>query len=138
MSQWVFYTMLSMVLYGVWAFVGKLATNYVNSQSVLLFQVIGGVLVSFAVLAHTGFKLQITNLGVVYGLLFGIMGTAATFLFVKALAEADAKAGVVTIINALYPGVTLMLSMIFLGEHITLKQGLGIVMAAGAIFLLVS
>jgi hypothetical protein len=51
MHSWFFWTILAMVTFGAWGFFPKLAVNYINPQSALIFQVIGGLLVGFVGLA---------------------------------------------------------------------------------------
>ena len=61
----------------------------------------------------------------IIGSLFMCIGTMG---FSYAL-RAGGEAGQVTILTALYPGVTLLLSMLFLKEQVNLKQGIGMAFA---------
>jgi transporter family protein len=46
------------------------------------------------------------------------------------------SAGSITVLTSLYPAVTLLLSMIFMGETINFKQGIGCALALIAFVLL--
>lgn len=81
MHSWFFWTILAMVTFGAWGFFPKLAVNYINPQSALIFQVIGGLLVGFVGLAMLNFKPETHPMGILYAILTGITGVLGTFFY---------------------------------------------------------
>jgi transporter family protein len=64
----------------------------------------------------------------------GLLGSFGGLCFVHSVSKG--KASVVITMTALYPLVTIILSSLFLREAITVKQGIGIVLALLAMLLL--
>jgi aquaporin Z len=54
------YTLLSLILYGVWGLVSKLATNYIDAKSALVYQTIAGLIYLIAT-GKPGFTLSGAN-----------------------------------------------------------------------------
>jgi transporter family protein len=79
MESWFFWTILALVTFGLWGFFPKLAVNYINPQSALIYQVMGGMLVGIIGLVLIGFTPQIHPLGILFALLTGITGVLGTF-----------------------------------------------------------
>ena len=131
--NWLIYTLFATVLYGLWAFFSKLATNYINSSSVLIYQTIGNLLVGLVVLNRIGFKPQMDTLGIIYALLVGVIGMVATLFFTIALSKGSIS--VVVTITALYPAVSIVLGFLILKESITLLHCIGIALAVIAMVL---
>jgi drug/metabolite transporter (DMT)-like permease len=76
----------------------------------------------------TKFDHTINTVGVVYALAGSLCMCVGTLGFSYALRSGGA-AGSTTILCALYPALTLILSMCFLGETLTIKKGIGIALA---------
>ena len=134
MHSWFFWTILAMVTFGAWGFFPKLAVNYINPQSALIFQVIGGLLVGFVGLAMLNFKPETHPMGILYAILTGITGVLGTLFYY--FAASRGQISVVVSLTALYPVITIMLALVFLQETLTLKQVAGLCCAVGAIVLL--
>jgi transporter family protein len=131
--HWLTYTLLSTLLYGLWGFFSKLATKYIDPNSVLVYQALGAMLVEFAFIASSGWKWQVNIQGILYGILVGITGIVATLFFFFALSKNSAS--VVLPLTSLYPLVTVILAFLILKEPITLKQSIGILLAIVALVL---
>jgi bacterial/archaeal transporter family protein len=131
--NWLIYALCSTVLYGCWGFFSKLATNHINSYSVLIYETLGTVLVALFVLVRLEFKPQVEAWGIFYALLIGIFGVLATLFFL--LAVSQGQASVVITLTALYPVVSIVLAAVILRESITLRQGMGIALAIAAMLL---
>jgi transporter family protein len=72
--------------------------------------------------------------GVLYSLVGGLtmcIGSLAYFYALK-----NGNAGEVTAMTSLYPGLTLVLSIMFLGEGFSLKKGIGILLALASVYVL--
>ncbi|MBD2437672.1 EamA family transporter [Nostoc sp. FACHB-110] len=128
--SWLVYALFSTLLYGFWGFFSKLATNHINSYSVLIYEAFGVILVALSVLARINFKPEIDAWGIFYGFLVGICGVLATLFFL--LAVSQGHVAVTITFTALYPVVTILLAVLILKEPITLRQGIGIALAVTA------
>jgi len=129
-----FWTLLAMLTFGAWGFFPKLAVNYINPQSALIYQVIGGLLVGIVGLAMLNFKPETHPMGIVYALLTGITGVLGTFFYYAAASRGQIS--VVVSLTALYPLITILLAVIFLHETLVLKQVIGLCFAVAAIVML--
>lgn len=134
MKDWLIFSLLALLLWGLWGFFPKLASNYISSKSFLIYDIIGTVAIGVIVLFVTGFKLETHNLGITYGILAGIAGTLGLLFFLFAISKG--KVSIIAPLTALYPVVTILLAFLILKEPITLKQGIGIVLALVSILLL--
>jgi len=136
MQSWFLWTILSLVTFGFWGFFPKLAVQYINPQSALIFQVLGGVLVGIIVMAMVGLRPETHPLGILFALLTGITGVLGTLFYYSAASRGQIS--VVVSLTALYPLITILLAIIFLHETLNLKQVVGLGFAIGAIVLLAS
>lgn len=134
MKDWLLPAGLALFCYGFWGFFPKLATPYLNSNSIVLYQNLGTLLVSVVILVFYPGPLQIHSKGMTFAALSGIAGVIGTFFFVLALSKGNAAT--ITAITALYPLITLLMAVLFLHETLTLRQGIGFFMAVTAVFLI--
>jgi len=131
---WFVPAVAALILWGMWGLFQKLATNQMTPRNVYLAAVLGMIVVALAVFAMSDVPLQMNARGVFLALLAGICSSLGGFLFLHAISRG--KASVVIPFTALYPLVTIILSVTVLNETITARQGLGIVMALISMVLL--
>jgi transporter family protein len=129
-ENWFIYALLSLSFYGIWGLASKVATNYIDPKSALIYESIGAVLVSLLLISTQDFKIQSDWRGVLSALLVGAISTLATFYFFLALKSSSAS--IVVPLTALYPVVTALLALFFLKEPITLRQSIGIFLATAS------
>ena len=134
MKAWIVFATLAFLGWGLWGFLAKVAFKYLDPQSTLIYQGIGTVVVVPAVLAIRQFDLPFHPIGSVLACVSGLFGAVGALCFLLALSQG--KAAVVVSFTALYPLVTIALSVLILREAITLTQGIGIVFALLAVVLL--
>ena len=134
MESWFLWTMMALVTFGLWGFFPKLAVNYINPGSALIYQVIGGLLVGIIGLSLMGFRPQTHPLGIFFALLTGITGVLGTFFYYAAASRGQIS--IVVSLTALYPLITIVLAAVFLHEIITLRQVTGLLFAVAAIIFL--
>lgn len=134
MQSWLIYSILAIILWGVWGLFGKLATNYIPSTSVKIIDTIGFIIVAVILLYITKFQLPTNKIGITYAILGGVAAATAGLFFYLALKQG--KLAVVASLTAIYPAVTVLLSYLILKEQITLVQGIGIILAIIATLLL--
>ncbi|NEQ55676.1 MAG: DMT family transporter [Leptolyngbya sp. SIO3F4] len=130
---WFMSAFISMFLYGIWGFLSKIATHSINSVSVMLFQMLGGMVVTLLIVGLSNFKIEYEWRGSSLGFLVGVVGMLATLFFIHAISQGSAS--VVSIVTALYPLFTIGLALLFLKESLTLPQGVGAVLGVVAIAL---
>ena len=131
---WFVPAVAALMLWGVWGLFQKLATNQMTPRNVYLAAVLGMIVVALVVFAMSDVPLQMNARGVFLALLAGICSSLGGFLFLHAISRG--KASVVIPFTALYPLVTIILSVTVLNETLTARQGVGIVMALISMVLL--
>jgi len=130
------YIMASILGWGVGSFLYKGATNsgvhpiMVSSLALCLYIVLMPMIWIFVKFDHA-----VTLGGVLYTLAGSLFMCIGTLGFSYALRSGGAV-GQTTILCALYPALTLVLSMIFLGESLTIKKGIGVLLALTSFVLL--
>ena len=136
MPQWFVPALIAFFAWGLWAFLPKIAVNYINPKSVILYEIIGALLVGLIVLFSLGFKVETHPKGIVLAAITGALGFTGSLAYVYALSRGPVA--VVSMFTALYPIATVLLAYLFLQEMLTLKQAVGVVLALIAIYLLSS
>jgi transporter family protein len=134
MVRWQLPATITLLIWGLWAFLPKLALRAFDPRSVLVWESLGSVLVGLGVLVSTGFRVQTTPVGVLAAVVAGVCGLGGALLFLVALERG--KASVVVPFTSLYPLVTLVLSVLFLGERPSAANLLGVFFAMVAVVLL--
>jgi transporter family protein len=133
MEDWLVFSLITLVAWGVWGFLGKLALSYYEWKAVYLISSIGCIFVYLAFLAW--FKPSISlNWIFVLPLLVGIFGAGGAVFYFIALSKG--KASIVVPLTALYPLLTVLLSFLILKEKVNFYQGMGIFFAIVAILLM--
>jgi transporter family protein len=131
---WFVPAVVTLVLWGVWGLFQKLATNQMAPRNVYLAAVVGMIAVALVVLATSGSPLKMNARGFSLAVLAGICSSLGGFLFLHAVSRG--KASIVIPFTALYPLVTIVLSLTVLNETITAKQSIGIILALISMVLL--
>lgn len=136
MIEWLPAALVALFSFGLWGLFGKLAVNYIDPKSALVFQSAGGLVLAFIALTMLDFKPSIDGKGLSLSLLTGVTYAAGCLFFFIAVDKG--KAMTVVTLTALYPLITIVLSYFILRETINLKQCLGVVFALIAIYLMSS
>ncbi len=137
MPAWLLYSLLTVLLWGVWGFESKLLMQRTSPYT-------GQVLFTFGLLIPAGLVLLSRNRfagaarlrGFGFALLTGLLGGLGNVAFYMALVHG--KSSVVVALGALSPLVTVLLAMLVLGERITNRQRCGLALALVAIYMLSS
>lgn len=135
MSSWLFPAFIAFVLWGLWAFVPKITVQYVDPRSALFFQALGAFLFGLVVLASLEFRPMLHERALPLALITGVMGVAGGLAYLYAVARGPV--GLISVLTALYPLITVLLAHFFMGETISLRQWLGIGLALLSIVLIV-
>ena len=131
MPAWLVYSVAVMLLWGTWAFLPKLSTRTLDARSTLFYQHLGGFLTALIVLSTAKFKLKFDAAGVPWALLTGVLGVLGLLCYLQAVARQSIA--VVVMVTALYPIITVSLSVLILKDRITSLQWLGILFALCAL-----
>lgn len=122
------------MLYGLWGFFPKLASQKgIAPGGILVYEAIGTVFVALIVLAVVGFRPDFNGKGFSFALIAGTAGALGSLFFLMALSRG--RTSVVVTMTALYPVVVIILSYFVLREPLTLKQGMGMILALAAVVL---
>ncbi len=118
---WYVYSVLTVVTWGLWGVFSKLASNYSKPKQALLFQTVGIMLFAVIVLFMERFRFEWSLPGFSWAALGGFLAFVGFLTFFAALD--GGKASTVVTVSALYPLVTILLSIAFLHERLTPRQG---------------
>jgi transporter family protein len=100
----------------------------------MTYQAIGSLLVSVIALWSIGFRPDVHPQGIAVSIVAGAAAGMGGLLLLNLLRSESATIAVG--VTALYPIVTIALAMIFLGETVTLRQGIGIAFSLVALVLI--
>lgn len=122
------FIIITILGWGIGSFLYKFANNLlapimISSIALCLYIILVPFLWLFVKFDHT-----INTMGVIYTVAGSLCMCCATLGFSYAL-KSGGDVGSTTILTALYPALTLILSMLFLGEQLTIKKGIGIALA---------
>jgi bacterial/archaeal transporter family protein len=133
-KTWYLYALLTVVMWGIWGVFSKFASAHSKPRQVLIFQSVGVLAFALLVLAIENFKFEWSVPGFTWSFAAGFFTFIGFLTFFAALESG--KASTVVTLSALYPVVTILLSVIFLHEKISLKETVGIGFALVASVLL--
>lgn len=133
MLLWSLPTILGWGLYGVFA---KLGTARIGLQAILWYQVAMLItIVVFLVATRNIVPLNLDPAGVAFGVATGVANFIAVVALFSSL-ERGFPVNIVYPLTALYPLVTVLVAMLFLGEPMTVLRAAGVILAVVAIALL--
>ena len=142
LPMWLFWSLASIVLWGVWGLVSKIASEGVDAYVNQLLYTVGlaplMVFVGWTVSRRgRGDRAERRKLqqGIFWAFLTGILGGVGNLAFFQALVKGG-KASVVAPVTALFPMVTVILALVFLKERLGRVQWVGLGLAFVAIYLL--
>jgi bacterial/archaeal transporter family protein len=127
LKLWYLYAVLTVVTWGLWGVFSKLASNYSKPRQALLFQTVGVLAFALVVLVMEKFRFEWSVAGFSWAALGGFFAFIGFLTFFAALEEG--KASTVVTLSALYPVVTILISIAFLHEKLNARQGIGIALA---------
>ena len=134
MTDWKLPAFGVFLAWGLWSFVPKLTVRYIDPRSAAVYEAIGALVVAIALLLAMQFRIQAHPTGIALAGLTGVLGLLGALSFLYAVDRGPV--GLITMLSALYPVVTVVLAVIFLGESITPRQGVGMALALVSIVLI--
>jgi uncharacterized membrane protein len=127
MPDWMYFSLIAVVLWGAVGLLQKLGTNRVSADSLLVWLMMGYLLLLPWFISELDLA-QLAGRDIWVGIMAGLTnGLGAWFLFVAL--EKGAKASIAVPLTALNPLVTILLAMLFLSEQLTTIQSIGVILA---------
>jgi transporter family protein len=128
-------SIIVIISWGIWGVLVKVATQRIGMQTIGWVTIVSGIiLILYLILSKKLVELNLDKIGITCSILSGIFASIGVITFYTLLK--DYKASLVIPLTSLYPGVVVILSILILGEKITLIQILGIICALIACYLL--
>jgi D-xylonolactonase len=132
--RWLGYSLLAIVLWGVWGLIGKM-TPTLSPLVMTVLSTIGILPVAAALLLSPGlWRGERIGRGMAFGFATGICGQLGNLSYLEALRRGG-QASTVLPLTSLYPLVTVLLARLLLGERLHRVQAGGFVLALGAFVL---
>lgn len=133
MTEWVTLSLLAVMLWGIVGLLQKVTTNYITADAVLIWDRVGYLPLLPWLLATT----TLSNLGsrdFLIGTLDGVTNSLGAW-FLYASLRSGAKASIAVPLTSLYPLLTVLLAVVFLGERLSPLQwvGIGLAVVAGVL-----
>ena len=104
-----------------------------HPKSAIVYEVIGGILLSVIVLSFTNFRLETHPKGIALSGMAGLVGFVGALCFLYAVSKGPVS--IIAPLSALYPILSVTLAIFFLNETVTIKHGFGIIFAVLAVVL---
>lgn len=134
MQSWMLPAAFAFVCFGLWAFLPKLTVRYLDPKSAIIYGTLGALLVAAVVFAQMGYRAGTEPRGILLAVLTAVFGFAGTLAYLYAAQRGPVA--LISTVTALYPVLAILLAALFLHEPVTLRQGLGILLALVAIVLI--
>jgi bacterial/archaeal transporter family protein len=134
--SWPTFTIAAILIWGTVGYVQKISANLLGPAAVVFWATIGYVVGAFALLAYLpAHRPALTTTVLILGLSSGLLNNIANWFLYSALHK-GAPASIAIPLTALYPLVTVLLALTLLHESLSLRQGVGVMLAvAGGVLL---
>ena len=135
-ASWLFFSLLAILLWGVFGVVSKAASNRLSGADLQVISTFGVVPIALLLLATPNLSRRTGSLakGVTFGVLTGLCGSVGNLAVFTAL-NLGGEASIIFPLSSIYPLVTVVLALIILRERLNLVQVAGIALAVSALFL---
>ena len=120
------YAIGAMIAWGFWGFLPRLAVTGLDFSSAQVWNWIGGTFIIVPSALFFGAKFGGNNSSYYYAILCGICGSIGGLLYNKSLSLCGHHSATVIAVSALYPVVSIALTVAFLKEKLNVWQIVGI------------
>lgn len=134
MREWMMPTVGALLFWGLWGFIPKITTRYLEPRSAIVYEVLGAVILAAIVLVSLKFQVQTHPIGMVLAMSTGMLGFLGAFCFLSAVSQGPVT--LVATISALYPVVSIAFAVSLLQEAMSIRQGIGMALALVAMILI--
>lgn len=140
LPAWLVWSLATIVLWGAWGLVSKIASGGLDAGDIQLLYTIGlaPLMIFVAWRVHRqkiSQERKPRRIGAFWAFLTGILGGLGNLAFFQALVVGG-KASIVAPVTALFPVVTVLLALTFLRERLGRRQWVGLALAFIAIYLM--
>ncbi len=135
MSRWLIWTLVSILFWGLWGVVSTVASRHASAYAVQAIAALGILPVAIALATPKRFR-EGSDLrrGAFWAFATGLCGGTGNVILFWALGRGG-EASTLYPLTSLYPVVTLILAVAFLGERLNAVQGSGFVLALASVVL---
>ena len=133
MRDWILPAIGTFFFWGLYGFIPKITIRHISPMSAIVYSALGGIPVAIFALILLNFRPEAHPRGILLALITGAIGTLGALGFI--LAVSKGQVSLVVSFTALYPALTILLAVVLLHESLTLRQGIGVVMALIAMVL---
>jgi transporter family protein len=133
MKEWIIPALGTFVCWALSVFIPKVFAEYLSPRSAFVYQGLGAISVSIFVLFSLSFRPDMHPKGVALAVITGVIGNLGMLCFLVAVSRGPVS--LIASFTALYPALAILLAKVVLNEPIALRQGLGILLALGAMLL---
>ena len=130
MKAWILPATVTIISWGLFGFVPKITTRYISPTSAIVYGSLAGVPVALIIMAVMRFHIETEPRGVILAGITGVFGIFGALGFVVAVTRGPVS--LISAFTALYPALTILLAMVFLGETLVARQWVGVGMALAA------
>jgi bacterial/archaeal transporter family protein len=134
-TKWFWYSIASSLCWTAWAFTAKIGSREIPPATMQFISAFGFVLVTLTVVSVKKVQRESSVSGRCYALLSGLL-LALGGISLYAAYRTGHNVSMITAMTSLYPVVTFVMALIFLGERLNRVQLLGLGFAAAAVFIL--
>lgn len=135
MNYWVF-VFGAMIMWGLWGFLPKLASNRLSYTDATVWEWIGMSVVALPCLWIARGRPDFGNGAGWFALATGVCGLLGALLYYRAMASSGTHTASVIVVSALYPVISVILTVAILGHKINMGQAAGIALClAGSMVL---
>lgn len=133
-KPWLPPTLAALGVWGVWAFLPKMALQTLPPHNVIFYESIGNFIVTIPVLIWLKFKLSGDRRTVSFIAMTSVLTVCAILSYFTALSKGPVA--VIATMTAMYPVISLILARVILKERVNKRQMVAIAMAVCSILLL--
>jgi|UniRef100_A0A7C3SMN4 transporter family protein len=134
MPAWLAFSLMALTFWGIWGVLTKVATLYLPPYVAYLVSILGYLPILGFLLVERGLSLPWHPVGWSVSLAAGVSAALGLLCYYRALA--GGAAAKVVPLTAMYPVVTVLLSYMFMKEHLTVRHLVGLSAALVAVWLL--
>ena len=131
---WLWYSLLTLITWGVVGILQKLSTNYISAESSLIWLVVGFLLLEPFFYPGSA-VLHYSKVNLTYAVLSGLLNALGAWALFAAL-KSGGKASIVAPLTALYPVVVIVLVPLILHESVSRLQWTGVACSLIAVVML--
>ena len=134
MKVWIPPAIATLIFWGLYASIPKLATAYIGPLSSTVYMTLRSVFAIVVILALLNSRLEVHPQSIIYVVIAGILMNAGNLCFLVALSKSPVSLAVA--FTALYPVLVIILAVVILGESINARQAAGVALSLLAMFLI--